>query len=137
MSALLAILLSAGGEPGGGGVSLANLTVEAEQPEPVALAVYSLTSTGKRQATGIDEANWITPAMGMANYEVRATLLSGSVSSGSTGSWLSLGTTRSWTRDRASNGSASCGLLIEIRRTSDLSVVASASITLTATVSPL
>lgn len=62
------------------------------------------------------------------DFEVRATLTSGSLDAGSsaTGTWLSLGTTRSWNRDTDGNAA----LTIEIRDASTLTVLASANVTL-------
>lgn len=63
-----------------------------------------------------------------ADYEVRATLNSGSLDAGSsaTGTWLALTSSRSWFRDTDGNAS----LTIEIRDASSLAVLASANVTL-------
>lgn len=63
-----------------------------------------------------------------ADYEVRATLTSGSLDAGSsaTGTWLALSTSRSWFRDFDGNAA----LTIEIRDAATLAVLTSANITL-------
>lgn len=81
-----------------------------------------------------DYGDWISPKDSFSNYEVRATESVGAVSSGTVGSWLSLGTTRTWTRTHSGAGTSSVQLLIEIRHAITLVVRASATITLTANV---
>jgi hypothetical protein len=76
--------------------------------------------------------NWIVPNTTASSYEVRATLVSGSVSTGTTGSYLSLGTTRTWGVAANSSGTnQGCTLTIEVRLTSGPGpVVATATVTL-------
>lgn len=81
-----------------------------------------------------DYGDWISPKDSFSNYEVRATESVGTVSSGTVGSWLSLGTARTWTRTHSGAGTSSVQLLIEIRHAITLIVRASATITLTANV---
>jgi hypothetical protein len=59
---------------------------------------------------------WVTPTSQASNYEVFATLNSGTLSGGTTGSWLSLGTTRDWYVTQTSVGSKVAELSIQIRR---------------------
>lgn len=65
-------------------------------------------------------------------YECRATLNSGALSSGTTGSWLALSSSREWTCvDSIVDGSpAQANLTMEIRNASTLVVQDSATITL-------
>ena len=77
---------------------------------------YALESDGDIMAatTGAatDVGDWITPkASAPGAYEVRATLNSGTLATGTTGSWLALTSTRTWTT--AVSGTAN--LTIEIR----------------------
>lgn len=103
-----------------------------------ATAVYVLDSAGDiRYTVGsdsvTDNGDWIAPKTNMANYECRATLTSGTLSSGTTGAWLSLGTTRSWTRSRTiSPGLTTTTFTLEIRRATDGVVMDTATITLQA-----
>lgn len=131
---LAALMLIAAGDVSSGTVSIADLTASDEQVSGSASATYTLSSDGTLAATGYSDINWITPRVGMGLYEVRATVQSGSLTGGTTGTWLALDTSRSWSRIRTSTGSSSCSLLIEIRRASDGTVVDSATIILIATI---
>lgn len=136
MSSLLAMLLTAAGDVAQGAVSLASLTASAEAFDPAtATASYSLASTGVRSASGLSNANWINPAVGMGDFEVLATVQSGTLSSGLTGSYLPLSATRTWTRQRSGVGTSTCIIRIQVRRISDAVQVADVTITLQATVS--
>lgn len=99
-----------------------------------ATAVYRLDSDGLIYGTfsGTNTitaagGNWIVPATNMANYEVNATLDSGSVS-GTFGSWLSLGTDRTWTLTNTISGTDTGQITVQIRRISDGTVMDSAVI---------
>lgn len=83
---------------------------------------FSLFSDGTR--TNLDaEAGtnyWLEPQSGMSLFDVRATETSGSVTTGTVGSWLNLGTTRTWTKAPPGGpGASSVTLQLEIRRASD------------------
>lgn len=105
---------------------------------------YRLTNAGKEQggsgtAGSIIYSNigdWVLPN-GSANlYEVRATLVSGSLSSGTTGTWLPLSSTQTWTRTQSTVGSSSVVLTIEIRLVGGPgTILASASVNLSTTIS--
>jgi len=105
--------------------SEASLSVESDGD------VVSLTTSGGT----IDVGDWIIPkAAAGANYEVRVTVNSGSLTSGTTGSWLSLGSTRSWTAYVLSGGgTVSANITVEIRRAGVGSALASATLTISAT----
>ena len=90
-----AILLGAvGGLPGQPNTSLPN--GGSTSPNP---ASYSLLNDGTYSITGAGTGNWLTPALAAlaSLWEVKVDPTSGSFASGTTGSWLSLGTTRTWT----------------------------------------
>lgn len=104
-----------------------------------ATAAFSLESDGDIVATenGIasDLGDWISPKVGMGNYDVKATLLSGTLTAGTTGSNLNLGTTRSWSRAQTSVGSSSAQIRLDITVTGTTTpVLATATITLSAQV---
>lgn len=104
-----------------------------------ATAAISLESDGDIVATenGIatDLGDWITPKILMGNYDVKATLLSGSLTAGTTGSNLNLGTTRSWTRSQTSVGSSSAQIRLDITYTGTTTpILATATILLSAQV---
>lgn len=71
-----------------------------------------------------------------ANYDIRATIVSGTVTTGTTGSWLSLSGGQSWSKTRTSNlaGTDTVVLTIEIRDASTLSVLDSGTVQLDAVV---
>lgn len=92
---------------------------------------YRLNSNGQAQAgdngsyTNLE--TWLLAGTN-ADFECRATLNSGTLSSGSTGVWESLSSSREWTRSVAANGFAQTNITVEIRRAADSVVVDSAVI---------
>lgn len=101
-----------------------------------ATAGYRLTSGGQAQSlvnvTFTNLEQWCTPTSEAGNYEARVTVNVGSLSSGTTGTWVALSTTQTWTRTAAINDSQLCEFLIEIRRTGTTTVLDSATIELLA-----
>lgn len=96
---------------------------------------FGLASSGVRTALDgeFGTQHWISPQSGMDLYEVRATETLGSVSSGTIGSWLSLSTTRTWTRTNTSPMSAQAVTLqLQFRRAADAVVVQTNTVTLAA-----
>ena len=97
-------------------------------------STYRLTSTGIIQISAgspsatVDSGFWITPQTNMANFEVRATQLSGTMTTGTLNAWQNLGTSRAWTLTRASVGTSEASLLIEIRNAANSTVMDSATI---------
>jgi hypothetical protein len=132
------LIAAIAGTIGGARVSITNQGVSDVQPSPnPAFAGYRLTSSGEAQTDTNDTPSWtrvedwIRPTSAApGSYEVRATLNSGTLTSGTTGSWLALSTTREWTVERTLNGISSANLTIEIRR--GTTVLDSATVTLTA-----
>lgn len=81
------------------------------------------------------DGSWVVPNTSAANWEVRATVLSGSTPTGSaTGSWLALTSDRTWTVTASVEGSTVTSTIqLEFRRASDLAVDANTpTFTLTA-----
>lgn len=122
-------------------VSIADINVT-DTNSGAAQATYALENDGDIITTtnfggAVDAGDWVVPksAAGAA-YEVRATIVSGTVDSGSsaTGSWLALSTTRSWNVQRATTGTKAVSLTIEIRLTATGVVLDSAAVLLTADV---
>lgn len=102
---------TAGAGGGGGGIIVAinhadfyNVMVSAETPLPT--CSFTLGNNGVMSATDnqpgpANVAGQWTPAAPITtgeadDFEVRVTVLSGSLTSGATGSWLNLGTSRTW-----------------------------------------
>jgi hypothetical protein len=131
----MSILLAAFGAIGGDKISLSGVAV-ASIGAGSQTATYTLESDGDvvRETTPLgssDIGDWIDPkANAPSDYEVQATLNSGTLTSGTTGSWLALTSNRSWTLTRATVGAAdTVDLTIEIRKGSG-ATLASAPVTL-------
>ncbi len=81
---------------------------------------------------------WVTPGSVAASYEVYATLLAGSLTSGTTGSWLSLGTTRAWQLDNTYAGPdvsvATASINVQIRAIGTTTILATGNVALTSSV---
>lgn len=125
------------GASGGGAVVLNNKTVSTPLgTNPI--AGYRIGFDGyvyaRNFSTYTQDQQWTSGPPG--NYEVRATLISGSLSSGggTTGSWLSCSTNRDWfVQDTTINDSkVSAKMTMEIRSAVTLEVLASAEITIVA-----
>ena|SRR5690606_25493049 len=107
---------------------------------PVA-ATFSCDNTGQASYSTVNSGSGnysgeYAPGATGSLYEIRWTNTSGSPTSGSaTGSWLSLGTSRSWTVSRASAGTTTCVATVEIRNAATGVVLTSATITIGCTYS--
>lgn len=117
-------------------VSISDRSVQRIVVDPVdATASYELESDGDIAVNLADSGDWITPkAAAGAAYECRATVVSGTFTSGTFGSWLPLSSTRSWSLLRSTIGTSTASMTLEIRRASDGVVLDSATISFTATV---
>lgn len=86
----------------------------------------------------VDSYNWLTPTTGSTTYFVRATLLSGSFSTGNTGVWEALTLDRVWSVELPENATAFKAANATFAIATDsggTNIVVSASIALQATVS--
>lgn len=107
---------------------------------PTAEARYQLQSSGQaRKYTStsgyVNISNeWLVSGTS-SEFEVKATIVSGTVTSGTIGSWEVLSSDREWTRDRNVIGSVTVVLTIEIRRASDGAILDTATVTLIAEIS--
>ena len=122
-------------------ITLTNQTIPASALDPAdATAAYTLEADGdvsqSVNGTPTDLGDWIAPKVGLANYEVFATLNSGSLTAGTTGSWVDLTLGPTWVRNRTTVGSAAANITVQIRRKFTTTVLASATISLTADVDP-
>lgn len=133
----MSILLPAFAAMGGDKISLSNVTV-VSVGAGTQTATYTLESDGDvisatTDGGSVDEGDWIDPkANAPSDYECLATLNSGTLTSGTTGSWLALTSNRSWSLQKISIGQATqVDLTIEIRKGSG-ATLASANVTLDA-----
>jgi hypothetical protein len=133
----MSILLAAFGAMGGDRISLSGVSVSSVGAG-TQTATYTLESDGDvvtatTDGGSVDAGDWISPkAAAPSDYEVQATLVGGTLSTGTTGSWLALTSNRSWTLQRVTVGAADqVDLTIEIRKGSG-ATLASATVTLDA-----
>lgn len=133
----MSILLAAWAAMGGDKISLSNVTV-VSVGAGTQTATYTLESDGDvisatTSGGSVDEGDWIDPkASAPSDYEVQATLNAGTLTSGTTGSWLALTSNRSWSLQQITIGQATqVDLTIEIRKGSG-ATLASATVTLDA-----
>lgn len=122
MSLLNAYFLTLSGAGGSGSavVALTDQTIGAFDSGASSCS-YTLKSNSEiEQFTSIigflPIGNWVSPTSAApGSYECRADLVSGTLSSGTTGSWLALTSDRTWNLTRLSPGSSSAELTISIR----------------------
>lgn len=99
---------------------------------------FRLTNAGLIQSLntgGTTELGaWISDTSLAGNYEVRATLVSGTLSGGTVGSYEVLSSTRTWFVTRSGSGSKECTFTVEIRKTGTGTVLDSSNVTITAAV---
>ena len=142
---MTAITLASGGCMAAGAAtsaSITNQTATTEVTDPAdATAGYKLQSSGQAQKTNLGgtyediTGEWETSGLPGSLYECRATVTAGSLTTGSTGSWDSLGSDNTWTKDQTVVGNSTCTFTLEIRDAATGTVLDTASITLDATVS--
>lgn len=119
-------------------LTLNSATYDASTLTPgTATATYSVKSDGTVSVslTGGSGSSysWISGGL-PSNYEVRFTPTTGTVSTGTTGAWLALTTTRTITVQRTTVGLKSATVTVEIGLLGTSSALATASVVLNATV---
>lgn len=106
-----------------------------------ATALYEINTDGKiyeaaNNAPKTFVETWLVSGVS-ADFEVQAVVTSGTLTSGTANTWISLGSgAMGWTKTRTANtdGTDACIFTLNIRRVSDLVVVDTSTITLNATV---
>ena len=120
---------------GGGTVSISNLTVSKTVIGSAATAAYRIDNDGTVKNHDLTTLEtWLISGLA-SDYEVRATLTSGTTpTAGTMGSWLNCGTDRTWSNtDNTANGvSVTSTMLIEIRDVATSTVQDNASVTVEA-----
>lgn len=134
---LIRLLAAALDEPLGspGVVSISDDSSNGRNGLPAGIAFGSDGSYYRyRYGEPIFSSYWVTPQENMGDYEIRATLSSGTTpDTGTIGSWEALSTMREWTvTEETPDDTETSTLLIEIRWTGDNVVRDSATYTLTA-----
>ena len=99
-----------------------------------AYAYYSINNTGYVTATTNPSAQWSFPLSAASNFEVYATLVSGSVSSGTFNTWLSLGTSRMWHCAENGIGTQNAEISFQVRKIGTSTVLDTWTLYLDATV---
>jgi hypothetical protein len=92
---------------------------------------YVYTSAGSTLSY-VQQEQWDNMPATTGNYEVRATLSSGTAPSGTLGSWTAVSSRQAWTLVTTSGFVKTCVLTIEVRDTATSTVKATATVTLTA-----
>lgn len=95
--------------------------------------VYKFTGTTAGTPTTYIE-DWVDPNSSASNYECFATLTSGTLDTGTTGSWLALTSDRMWGIQQTSVGSKSATITVKIRKIGTTTDLTSALITFNAEV---
>lgn len=123
--------------PADGGATLADATVAGD-----ALVGFGLTAAGditnRLAGVSADVGDWISPKVGMSDYECQATLVSsdfgfyrrGSVTGSQLRTWLSLAGSVEWKIQAGLGATATVTLTIEIRDRITKAPFAAATITL-------
>jgi hypothetical protein len=98
---------------------------------PISVA-YQLTNTGlAKDGDGATLEPWLLSGAA-SSYEVRATVVSGTVGGSVTGSWISLSASPAWSISAGENEVVTATIFVEIRRVGTTTVLASATVFLTA-----
>ncbi len=99
---------------------------------------YRLDSNGKvydvKNASPSFIEDWVTPTGAASSYEAFVTVTSGTLSSGTSGSWVALSSTRDWSVTQTSIGIKTCTFTVDIRKVGTSTVLDSATITIEAEV---
>jgi hypothetical protein len=100
--------------------------------------LYRLDANGKvydvKNGSASFIEDWVTPNGAASNYEALVTVTSGTLSSGTSGSWVALSSTRDWSVTQSSVGTKTCVFTVDIRKVGTGTVLDSATITLDAEV---
>lgn len=115
--------------PAGPNASLpANLNVSDNVPSGTSTASFTLSSGGTYSSVGnagAPSGTWQTGTGTGSSYDARMTVSGGGFTSGTTGSWVSLSSNRTWSLSTTSNAFASATL--EIRDAATTTVLTSSS----------
>jgi hypothetical protein len=139
VSITLTCTTSSGGGGGGGGggttsggtfLGISDTTISAVGVASSKTATFTIRSDGTYSGGG----TWNSDSTVGSSYEVKATVTSGAITSGTTGSWLSLSSDRSWalTDSDQDDVEVDATFTLQIRSAGTTTVLDSATITLQA-----
>lgn len=128
-------------------IQLSNKTVLAAGPSPPLTDVtagYQLGADGNIYsnilkngvATNTDIGDWLSTKTGMSSYESMFTVLTGTITSGTTGVWQGQGSQRSFAKQTTLHGSQTATVQVQVREIANHANIASCVITLTDLMSP-
>jgi len=124
------------GKSAGATVNFVDVNVYASTSGGGASAGYQINTNGfdYERINGVDTllSGWVTPTSAGGNYEVFATVTSGSVSSGTTGSWVATSGSPLWVRSQPTVGSSIVVLSMQVRATGTGTVLDTWTVTLEA-----
>lgn len=126
----------AGGGSGGAAIDLRNGAAYRSEVTPTdSTATWTILLDGTCTSTGEATYTWLLSGAN-SDYEIFVSVTSGALTSGATGLWLVLSSSRAYSVTRTSNvvGSDSATLACQIRRVSDGVVLATSTVTVTAEV---
>lgn len=78
-------------------------------------------------------ADWIHPKGNYLNYDVQSVITAGSLTTDpSAGTWLAMTSARSWALLRTTNGTSTCTMTLNLRRTGTTTTLKSGTVTFSA-----
>lgn len=132
-SSNLSVTITRTGSSGGGGgtfLGIENADISAGGVAASVTVTYSVNSNGTLSGTGY-AGTWNSDSTAGSGYEVKATVTSGSLTTGTTGSWLALSSNRTWTVTDSTqdDGAEQATMTLEIRAVGTTAVLDTATIT--------
>lgn len=101
-----------------------------------ALASYQISATGYVNATGVSSVQWCFPTSATGNFEVYASLNSGSLTSGTLNSWVACSGSPVWYCNQGGFGIKTANLSFQARRIGTTTVLDTWTVDITAEVEP-
>lgn len=131
-----ALIASVGSAGGVGNIVASNDAVYGGSAAGIRFNSDGTTSVRVGGSTWYVDSAWISPKSGMSAFDVKCTRTgSAVVGSNSTGTWLNLGTSQSWSVTATSGNYASANLTLTFRNATTLAFVKTISVSLEADMS--
>lgn len=112
-------------------ITISDTTVIGSEPDPNdVMTSYQINSNGRIYDNGNDVGSWVTPNAAASNYQVRATIISGSITGSSLGTWLAVSGLPTWNLNKIGGGVGVIygSITLEIRDTATSTVRDTATI---------